>query len=155
MSQETQFTLEDFTPGMVFPGATTPVTAATFRHFAQMTGDDHPIHYDAEYAAQTRFGRPLAHGLLLAGLTALGATPLTRRIEDLAPVILDVGFRYHRPVHEGDTLTSEFEVTEAKRTSKGDKGTVRFAVRLRNQEGELVVEGHHLYLVHPKPAATA
>ena len=45
------------------------ITDANFAAFQQVSCDNHPIHYDVEYAKQTRFGKPLAHGLLLASLT--------------------------------------------------------------------------------------
>ncbi|MDX1430005.1 MAG: MaoC/PaaZ C-terminal domain-containing protein, partial [Rhodothermales bacterium] len=44
------------------------ITADDVRAFADITGDDNPLHVDAEYAANTRFGRPIVHGVFLAGL---------------------------------------------------------------------------------------
>ena len=38
---------------------------ADFARFAAISGDDNPIHLDAEFAARTRFGRPVAHGMHL------------------------------------------------------------------------------------------
>ncbi|MEM6785769.1 MAG: MaoC/PaaZ C-terminal domain-containing protein, partial [Bacteroidota bacterium] len=43
------------------------VSAADVRAYADLTGDDNPIHVDAEYAATTDFGQPIAHGALLLG----------------------------------------------------------------------------------------
>lgn len=60
------------------------VTADDVARWARVTDDDNPLHLDAEFAARTRFGRPIIHGSLLfalisdavqeadAGLTALG-----------------------------------------------------------------------------------
>jgi len=36
--------------------------------FAEVTGDDNPLHVDPEYAATTRFGKPIVHGVLLLGI---------------------------------------------------------------------------------------
>jgi acyl dehydratase len=36
-----------------------------FDRFAALSGDDNPIHVDAAFARRTRFGRPVAHGMLL------------------------------------------------------------------------------------------
>lgn len=44
------------------------VTQADFDRFAALSGDDNPIHVDAAFAARTRFGRTLAHGMMLYGL---------------------------------------------------------------------------------------
>jgi acyl dehydratase len=43
------------------------VTQADFDRFAALSGDDNPIHVDAAFAARTRFGRTLAHGMMLYG----------------------------------------------------------------------------------------
>ena len=52
----------------VFPGATAhksvTVDQDMIQRFADLSGDHNPIHLDAEFAAQTRFGRPIAHGML-------------------------------------------------------------------------------------------
>ncbi len=67
--------------GAVFTTPSKTLTDAHFLLFSGITGDSHPIHYDVEYARATRFGKPLAHGLLLASLTALGASPATHVIQ--------------------------------------------------------------------------
>ncbi|WP_186387099.1 MaoC/PaaZ C-terminal domain-containing protein [Stappia sp. TSB10P1A] len=40
-------------------------TQADFDAFADLSGDDNPIHVDAEFSARTRFGRTVSHGMLL------------------------------------------------------------------------------------------
>jgi acyl dehydratase len=48
-------------------------TQAEFDAFARLSGDDNPIHVDPEFSARTRFGRTVAHGMLLYGVNC-GAT---------------------------------------------------------------------------------
>jgi acyl dehydratase len=43
-------------------------TQADFDRFAQISGDDNPIHVDPEFAARTRFGRTVAHGMFLSSI---------------------------------------------------------------------------------------
>ena len=43
-------------------------TQADFDQFAALSGDDNPIHVDPDYAATTRFGSTVAHGMLLYGV---------------------------------------------------------------------------------------
>ena len=43
-------------------------TQADFDRFARLSGDDNPIHCDPEFSARTRFGRTVAHGLLLCSV---------------------------------------------------------------------------------------
>jgi 3-hydroxybutyryl-CoA dehydratase len=45
--------------------------------YARLCGDHNPIHEDIEYASTTRFGRPIAHGLLVASYTQTALTALT------------------------------------------------------------------------------
>ncbi len=147
-----QYWFEDFTPGRQFPGATHALGHAAFRQFAEMTGDAHPLHYDAEYAKKTPFGKPLAHGLLLMSMTALGATPLSAHVEDSMVAFLEQGGKFLKPVLEGDTVTPVLEVEEGRPTSNPANGIVRFAVRLVNQRDEVVLAGFHTYLIKRRPA---
>ena len=41
---------------------------ADFDSFARLSGDNNPIHTDPDFSANTRFGRPVAHGLLLCSV---------------------------------------------------------------------------------------
>jgi len=41
---------------------------ADFDNFARLSGDNNPIHTDPEFSANTRFGRTVAHGLLLCSV---------------------------------------------------------------------------------------
>jgi acyl dehydratase len=112
-----------------------------------MTGDAHPLHYDPEYARNTRFGAPLAHGLLLVGMTALGATPFSHRLEASMVAFVEQHAKFLAPVLSGDTLSTAFEVEDVRPTRSGRQGFVRFAVRVTNDKGALVLLGHHTYLV--------
>jgi acyl dehydratase len=141
-----QLYFEDFKPGQIYPGQTRTLDEDQFALFAKLTGDAHPIHYDKEYASKTRFGERLAHGLLLMSITALGATPLSERLENAMVAFVEVDGKFHKPVLIGDTLSTEFEVDETRPTRSGAQGFVRFAVRARNAAGELVLVAHHTYL---------
>ncbi len=79
-----------------------------------------------------------AEGLLLptmqdTGLAFLGAT-------------LDI----KGPTVVGDTIHVESEVMEARLTSKGDRGLVRFANKVVNQRGQIVLEYNPLRLLKRK-----
>ena len=147
-----QYWFEDFTPGRQFSGTAHALDDAAFRLFAQMTGDAHPLHYNAEYAKKTPFGKPLAHGLLLMSMTALGATPLSPHVEDSMVAFLEQGAKFLKPVLAGDTVTPVLEVEETRTTGNPANGIVRFAARLSNQRAEVVLAGFHTYLIKRRPA---
>ncbi len=77
MPTQTKY-FEDFHLGEKFHIPAKTMTDAHFLFFAGMTGDNHPIHYDDEYAKTTRFGKRVAHGLLVASMTASGASSFRR-----------------------------------------------------------------------------
>jgi 3-hydroxybutyryl-CoA dehydratase len=140
---------EDFQVGDRFGSPGKTLTDAHFMFFAGMTGDAHPIHYDDEYARKTRFGRRLAHGLLLTSLTAVGASTLAPIIEHSIVAFVEQTTRFRVPVFIGDTLKPDHEVIalERKRTA----GLLTLRVTLTNQRGETVLEGEHRYLIAYRP----
>ncbi len=142
---------EDFTVGDRFKSPSRTLTDAHFLFFAGLTGDNHPLHYDVEYAKTTRFGRPLAHGLLLASLTAVGASTLGPIIEDSIVAFVEQTTRFRAPAFVGDTLSPEHEVVGLER--RRSAGLLTLRVALRNQRGETVLEGEHKYLIAYRPAA--
>jgi acyl dehydratase len=145
--------LDELKPGDVFASPSKTLTDAHFLFFSGLTGDNHPIHYDVEYARRTRFGRPLAHGLLLASMTALGASSAAHRLDGF--VFVEQGCRFLKPVIVGDTIRPRLTVEKVWR--EGRRRFVRLATALVNQRDETVLEGFHVYQVvepvHPEEPA--
>ncbi len=110
---------EDFQVGDRFGSPAKTLTDAHFMFFAGMTGDAHPIHYDDEYARKTRFGRRLAHGLLLTSLTAVGASTLAPIIEHSIVAFVEQTTRFRVPVFIGDTIKPDHEVIALERKRIG------------------------------------
>ena len=142
---------EDFRVGEVFRAPSRTLTEAHFLFFAALTGDNHPIHYDDEYAKATPFGRKLVHGLLLSSLTALGAGELSMQVEESVIAFLSQSASFRAPVFFGDTIRPELEVAEL--IPKTGRGVLKMRSRLRNQRGEVMLEGEHVYLIRFEPAA--
>ena len=132
--------------GQVFSTPSKTLTDAHFLFFSGLTGDNHPIHYDVEYAKSTKFGAPLAHGLLLAGMTALGGSDASFQIDGF--VFIEQGSRFLKPVTVGDTIHTELTVEKIWQEDK--RRFVRFATVMINQRDEVVLEGFHLYQIVPR-----
>lgn len=60
---------------------------------------------------------------------------------------MEADIKVHKPTNAGDTIHVECEVTEARATSKPDRGLVRTANRVINQRGELVLTYNPLRMV--------
>lgn len=145
MNVDEQVYFDDFKLGDRFRSPSRTLGEAAFLFFAGITGDNHPIHYDEAYAGQTRFGARVAHGLLVVAMTAVGASPLSHRLEASMVAFVEEAFRFLKPVLLGDTVHPEFEVVGLER--KGERGLLRLAVQVTNQRDEVVAEGHHAYLI--------
>ena len=132
--------------GQVFSTPSKTLTDAHFLFFSGLTGDNHPIHYDVEYAKSTKFGAPLAHGLLLAGMTALGGSDASFQIDGF--VFIEQGSRFLKPVTGGGPIRTE--LTVEKIWQEGKRRFVRFATAMINQRDEAVLEGFHIYQIVPR-----
>ena len=86
-----------------------PITAADVQTFADVTGDDNPIHIDPVAAASSRFGQPVVHGVLLLGIAS---KVLGRDFPGSGSVAVSLEAKFLRPVPIGATLTIEVKVAE-------------------------------------------
>jgi 3-hydroxybutyryl-CoA dehydratase len=152
VDQESQIYADDLVVGQTFSGPPHLVGDKEFTGFAALTGDDHPIHYDDAFAARTRFGKRLAHGLLLMSMTALGATPKSHRIRDAMVAFAEQGCRFLAPVFVGDQVATHFTVSSIERKPGKNTALVRFDIRLVNQAGTVVLQGYHAYFLRLRPA---
>jgi acyl dehydratase len=115
--------------------------------FAALTGDWHPQHADAAWAAESPFGRRIAHGMLVISY-ALGLLPIDPRVV-LALRSID-GAVLKRPVGLGDTIRVQAKVAR-KRALGPENGLVTLAVRILNQGGDLVARMEIVVLWRREP----
>src|SRR6516162_9307835 len=97
--------LDDFTIGEVFKSSPHTLTEKHFAAFAEMTGDVHPLHYNLDYARAYGWDAPIAHGLLLFGLCALGGAQIARGFPIPMVALLATGPRKRSPAFLGDPGT--------------------------------------------------
>ncbi|MBV8748591.1 MAG: MaoC family dehydratase [Candidatus Eremiobacteraeota bacterium] len=110
------------------------ITEADILLFAAVSGDNYPLHLDAEYAKTTRFGQRAAHGMLSASLFSTVAGLMLQRPGGL---YVEQSVRFRRPVFIGDTLTATAEVIELLPA----KRRLRVRTFIVNQHGKTVVDG--------------
>jgi 3-hydroxybutyryl-CoA dehydratase len=102
--------------------------------FAGLTWDRHPQHTDAEWAARSRFGERIAHGLLVISC-ASGLVPFDPERVVALRGVNDVVFK--RPARIGDTIRVEGEVSD-KRELDPEHGLVACRWRILNQRDRLL-----------------
>jgi itaconyl-CoA hydratase len=140
---------EDFEPGMVIrhPLGRT-ITATDNTWFTLLTVNTNPIHFDAHYAAQTEFKKPLVNSTFtLALVTGLS-------VADVSQNAVNLGWeevRMPAPVFEGDTIYAQTEIL-SKRESKSRPamGLVQIKTTGFKQDGVVVMEFRRTILVYKR-----
>ncbi|MFI8479572.1 MaoC family dehydratase [Pseudomonas sp. NPDC078700] len=101
--------------------------------FAAVSGDNNPVHLDAQFAAESMFKERIAHGMFSG---ALISAAVACELPGPGTIYLGQTMRFTLPVKLGDTLTVQLEILE-----KQPKFRVRIATRVVNQRDEIVVDG--------------
>ena len=138
---------EEFEVGDVYehrPGRT--ITESDNTWFTLLTMNQHPVHFDAEYASHSEFGKPLVNSCLTLSIVA-GMT-----VSDVSQKnIANLGWtdiKLPNPVFIGDTLTAETEVLEKRDSqSRPTQGIVTVRTNGFKQGGMVVMTFDRVMLV--------
>jgi len=127
------------------------ITAADNTWFTLLTMNQHPIHFDEEYARGTEFGKPLVNSTLtLAIVVGMSVADVSQN------AVANLGWteiRMPAPVFNGDTLYAESTVLEKRESkSRPKQGIVSVATRAWKQDGTTVMTFNRSVLV-PRKAA--
>ena len=110
------------------------LTPALVSAYAAGAGDTNPVHHDSDFAAATRYGRPIASGThttaLLLGLTA------SHYSKCAAMVGLEFWVRFRRPIYADETIRLEWLVVKVTPNLKLGGDIVELRGRIQNQHGQ-------------------
>jgi 3-hydroxybutyryl-CoA dehydratase len=105
--------------------------------YAQAAGDSNPVHFDAAFAANTRYRRLIASGTqttaLLLGLTAAHFSQGTSMVG------LEYWVRFRRPVYADETIRLEWLVIKVIPNSRLGGHIVDLRGRIRGEDGQTAV----------------
>ena len=145
-SNQTGRYFEDFAAGTTIRhalGRTISQTDNTW--FSLLTLNNNPIHFDAHYAAQTEFGKPLVNSTFTLALV-MGLT-----VGDISRNAINLGWNdvaLPAPVFEGDTLYAQTEIVSTRESeSRPNMGLVEVKTIGFNQKGTVVIEFRRTILV--------
>ena len=116
------------------------ITETDVYTYAGIIGDFNPLHVNAEYAKNTRFGERIAHGMLTASFFS---TVVGMLIPGTGGIYLGQSVRFVKPVKIGDTITAEGVITEINK----EKKIITVETTAYNQRGEAVVTGEAKMMV--------
>lgn len=113
--------------------------------FAEVTGDTNRVHLDAAYAAETRFGERIVHGVLANGLISAALA----RLPGLT-IYLSQESSFRAPLSIGEHVTAVCEVVE-------DLGRAKYRIETTVFDGDdtIVLEGDAVVLVDEIPPMAA
>jgi itaconyl-CoA hydratase len=147
--------LEDFAPGNVYRsrlGRT--ITDTDNIWFTCITMNTNQLHFNDEYAARTRFERPLVNSCFTLSLVTGLSVPDTS--ENAVANLSWTDIRLPTPVFVGDTLWAESEILDVRRSrSRPSTGVVEMRTRGVNQRGEVVLEFLRSFMVYSHDAPEA
>ena len=119
---------------------TKTITDADIHTFANLVGDRNSVHMDDEFAAQTRFGRRIAHGMLSGSLIS---AVIGEQLPGRGAVYLSQSLKFIAPVYPGDTITARATVVKIRE----DKPILTLETVCEKQSGETVITGEAVVLV--------
>lgn len=122
---------------------TRTVSVADVDRFAEVTGDNDPIHVDDAYAAATPYGQRIVQGALVIGYMMAASTQTTYA---MASGAASVGFnrlRHVAPVFCGDTLTVHYKIV----SREEERRRAVASVSVSDQNGETVAVADHIVKV--------
>jgi 3-hydroxybutyryl-CoA dehydratase len=113
--------------------------------FAGITGDFAVNHVNEQYMARSKYGKRIAHGVLMLGYASTCSTLMIEKCGGTAgnETAVSLGYdkvRFLGPVFIGDTVTLTYTITEVdpvKRRSRSE-------IKIVNQNGELVAVAQHI-----------
>lgn len=123
------------------------ITEADIRRFVELTGDDNPLHVDAEYANQTPFKEIVVHGMLGASFVS---TVIGTKLPGPGALWVSQSFDFSLPVRLADTLTVACTVV---RKHARDR-LLELDMRITNQHGQTVLQGQGKVRLLEAPKAT-
>ena len=132
--------LEDFKVGDIYehrPGRTITETDNTW--FTLLTMNQHPLHFDAEYAKHSEFGKMLVNSTMtLAILCGMSVSDVSQK------TIANLGWKEIKmtaPVFIGDTLYAESKVLEIRESkSRPTAGIVTVRTLGKNQDDVVIMD---------------
>ena len=145
---------EELEVGARFDTSRRTILDADIIQFAGLTADFNPLHTDDIFASQSDFRGRVAHGPMLVGM-AFGLASRAGLLDGTALALLNITWRFTKPVRPGDTVSVKVHVARKEPTRKPDRGVVEFELDVINQRDEIVQSGTAKMLMKRRLSAVA
>ena len=143
---------EEFEVGQRFETPRRTVIEADISSFAGLTADFNPVHMDEVFAGQSDFKGRITHGPMIVGM-AFGLGSRADLMDGTVLALLEIGWKFVKPVRPGDTISAVFTVLEKRETRAPDRGVVTMQIDVLNQHGDVAQTGTAKALIRRKGAS--
>ena len=142
---------EEFEPGQRFETPRRTVIEADITTFAGLTADFNPLHMDEVFAGESDFKGRITHGPMIVGI-AFGLASRADLMDGTVLGLLDISWKFLKPVRPGDTISAVVTVLEKRPTKKPDRGVVTIQLDVMTQRGEIAQVGVAKLMVRKRDA---
>jgi acyl dehydratase len=140
---------EDFTVGNNFTTGGRTITETDLILFSGISGVYSPLHLDEEYCKNTIFKKRIAHGPLILSISN-GLVGMLNLYEDSVVALMEMEWKFLKPVFIGDTIRVIESVHSKKYTRDAERGIIVFSRSIQNQKHEEVQQGTIVVLIKRK-----
>jgi acyl dehydratase len=140
---------EELEIGQRFETPRRTVIDADISTFAGLMADFNPLHMDELFAAESDFKGRITHGPMIVGM-AFGLASRANLMDGTVLGLLDIAWKFMKPVRPGGTICAVVTVTNKRTTRKPDRGVVTLQLEVFNQRGEIAQVGTAKVLVRRK-----
>lgn len=109
---------------------TRTISQADIAAFAAVSGDDQPLHLDEAFAAQSKFGGIVAHGMLTG---AIFSALLGKHLPGEGTILVGMSLTFTNPVRPGDVVTFSCRIT-----SIAERGRMEISLTAHTASGQMV-----------------
>lgn len=103
--------------------------------FAGISGDFNPVHVNSVAAAESLFGKQIAHGMLVGSFLS---NAIGMKLPGPGTIYMEQDMKFLKPVYIGDTVTARVEITEIINEAKN---ILKLSTQVMNQNEEIVLDG--------------
>ena len=140
-----RYGFDDLEVGDWYETGTAEVGQERIQQFAELTGDRFAVHTDDRFARELGFPARIAHGLLVISMA--DGLKFSSKVELDAVASLGWNLTFSAPVFAGDEIAALIRVESKRATRNPRRGVVSFAMKILNQDGQVVQRGSNLLMM--------
>jgi len=146
-----QIWFEDFEPGAVLTSPERLITVADIDRWAALTGENHPVHMDEDFARAAGFLGRICHGLFSLALVEGLKAQIGVFDRSVTASLSWTDVRFLAPLYPGERIRLRLELVSKRATRTPGRGLATERGTLLKADGTEVVTGEHVVFLLNRP----